>query len=92
MCSCYCFILNSPFLAVTPSYSRRLHKYSNRGFAVCVPGLNQDFINDGLRFVASLKEGNKKISGTNGLLWLLSKERNNPFLQQREVPIFSGSF
>ena len=68
---------------VAPSYSRRLHKYSGRGFAVAVPGLNRDFVEDSLRFVASLREHGKKISGTNGLLWLLSRERVNPYLKKK---------
>lgn len=68
---------------MAPSYSRRLHKYSDRGFAVAVPGLNRDFVEDSLRFVASLREHGKKISGTNGLLWLLSRERVNPYLKKK---------
>lgn len=50
---------------------------------MAVPGLNRDFVEDSLRFVASLREHGKKISGTNGLLWLLSRERVNPYLKKQ---------
>ena len=50
---------------------------------MAVPGLNRDFVEDSLRFVASLREHGKKISGTNGLLWLLSRERVNPYLKKK---------
>ncbi len=41
---------------------------------MCVPGLTVDLVEDSLRFISTLKKRGKKISGTNGLLWLISRE------------------